>query len=521
MAPKAKGKAKARAGGAAGVPPGRRLRRPAALVGRRPAARQERDEVVTLWEKGEIVPLYQLDPREVTQAQVLVVEEGKYYHRQVKVAGVVSSVSLQGQAWYLQMRLTGTQDEELLKFHTGHPEQEFRLHVCDGGCNQEEVADDLVHALHGHQGKPRDADEAWTRNLIKEKPEREPGDELAVLRERLGKEEEARLKRGEEKSEEAEDRKKKKKKSQKKKKGKKKDKEKAKEKEEKEAKKKRRSSGSDSSWSEDGVKMDGSEAKQACQKKQKTLYRGTGMDPRDKVRNRVARAARRRLKKKSEKDSLSASGSSSSNSSGRGVDATEETIFEASSRVQVVADHCPGALANQALNSMRATLLQEVGFEDRPNVLYPAAVAYFRQHLQRRVSGPTQRELMTLTHSIDQLVRGRVASALDTLVQRVKSIEQTVTGAHWSVSQRLEVLPPEATTLTAVPESSAAQREVYQEAKARWLASFPEGKGLKGQKGQGKGRGEGKDKGSQGADRERKGGKGKPNKAEVPANKKD
>ena len=101
------------------------MRRPAALVGRRPAARQERDEVVTLWEKGEIVPLYQLDPREVTQAQVLVVEEGKYYHRQVKVAGVVSSVSLQGQAWYLQMRLTGTQDEELLKFHLDIPNKSF------------------------------------------------------------------------------------------------------------------------------------------------------------------------------------------------------------------------------------------------------------------------------------------------------------------------------------------------------------------------------------------------------------
>ena len=189
--------------------------------------------------------------------------------------------------------------------------------------------------------------------------------------------------------------------------------------------------------------------------------------------------------------------------------------------MQVVADRCPGALANQALNSMRATLLQEVGFEDRPNVLYPAAVAYFRQHLNRRVSGPTQRELLTLTHTIDQLVRGKVASAVDTLVQRVKSIEQTVTGSHWSVSQRLEVIPSDTTTLTAVPESSAAQKEVYQEAKSRWMASFPEGKGQKGQKGQGKGRGEGKDKGGQGVERERKGSKGKGNKAETAGNKKD
>ena len=517
MAPKAKGKAKARPGGAGGAPPVRmRLRRPAARM-RRPAGKDQGEDVVGLWQRGETVQLHQLDPREIPQTQVLVIEDGTYYHRKVKVSGVVTSLTLQDQAWFLKMRLTGTQDEEILKYHTGNPEQEFRIHVCDGACSQEQVADDLIHALRGRQAKPREADEAWTRNLVVEKAPREEADELALLRERQQKQGVDR----QEAREETPEVKKKKKKERKKKKRKKKEKEKEEAKDEKAPKKKKRSSGSQSSWSEDGVRMDGSESKQACQKKQKALFQGTGLDPRDKVRNRVARVARRKVRKRSAQDSSSDSGSSSTSSSAKGAGLSEETIFEASSRVQVVADRCPGALANQALNSMRATLLQEVGFEDRPNVLYPAAVAYFRQHLNRRVSGPTQRELLTLTHTIDQLVRGKVASAVDTLVQRVKSIEQTVTGSHWSVSQRLEVIPSDTTTLTAVPESSAAQKEVYQEAKSRWMASFPEGKGQKGQKGQGKGRGEGKDKGGQGVERERKGSKGKGNKAETAGNKKD
>ena len=173
-----------------------------------------------------------------------------------------------------------------------------------------------------------------------------------------------------------------------------------------------------------------------------------------------------------------------------------------------MAEHFPRALAGQAVSQMRASLLQEVGYEDRPNVLHPVGVPYFRQHLQRRASGPMVRELLTLAHTLDQLLKGKVASAADTVVQRIKSIEQNLMGSHYSVAQRLEVLPGDTMSLTAIPEATAAQKEIYQEAKAKWYASFPEGKASKEQKGQGKGRGEGKDKGNQTGDTVRKGGKG-------------
>jgi hypothetical protein len=81
-------------------------------------------------------------------------------------------------------------------------------------------------------------------------------------------------------------------------------------------------------------------------------------------------------------------------------------------------------------------------------------------------------------------------------------------GSHWSVSQRQEVLPADTVTLTTVPEATTAQKEVYQEAKARWFAAFPEGRVPKGGKGAGKAKSEGKDKSGGGADKERKGGKG-------------
>ena len=126
MPPKAKAKARMRARGR--IPPGGgALRRPAGRGLRRPAAAGEGlgEEITRKWTNGEIVPLRHLDPREVSGCQVLVIEEGTYYHQPVKVAGNVTSVTLQEGTWLLRMKLTGTQDEGILRFHTGHPIRSF------------------------------------------------------------------------------------------------------------------------------------------------------------------------------------------------------------------------------------------------------------------------------------------------------------------------------------------------------------------------------------------------------------
>lgn len=521
MGPKAKAKAKAgpkgtarlsamKAGVKARAAPGRK--RPAGTVGApmkspRTTGRGDiAEEAEKRWAAGYSVFLRHVDPREYEKAGGLVVLEGRYYHRSVTLAGQVVSVTMAGGAVHLKLSLTGTGDEELLKLHTGNPGWLMRGHICGQDCNQEEAAEDLVHLQVGRKMKGPGEDAPWVTNL--EKPRDGGEDELALLRARAGADPPGReagveggarphQKTGEDGGAQKKKKKKRDKKSKK--------------------RRKRASEEEKDASSDEEIRLDGTRPRQANQKKARMLFAGTGLDPRDKVRNRVARRARKHMKKKAEKNSSSASGSETQSSSSVDGDEVEETLFDQGSKVRGLAEYHPGALASQALRVMRSSLLQERGTEDRPNTLPAVAVAYFRQHLNRKAQGPTARELMTLCHAVDQLLKARPASAMDCMIQRIKSIEQTMAGSHWSVSQRQEVLPADTVTLTTVPEATSAQKEVYQEAKARWFAAFPEGRVPKGGKGAGKAKSEGKDKSGGGADKERKGGKGG-NKAE--ANKK-
>ena len=56
----------------------------------------------------------------------------------------------------------------------------------------------------------------------------------------------------------------------------------------------------------------------------------------------------------------------------------------------------------------------------------PTLLRYYRQMLSRKVSGPMSRELHTLCTVGDQILRGQLPAALDTLIQRVKSLEAQI-----------------------------------------------------------------------------------------------
>lgn len=407
---------------------------------------------------------------------------------------------MSGGAVHLRMRLSGTGDEDLLRLHTGRAGWEVRAHVCGTDCNQEEAAEDLVHVQVGRPMKAEGADEVWVTNLEPHCEAEVRGDEMGPLRAHAGLDPGAEgLWAAGAPPEKAPGEKEKKTKK------------------EKKAKKKRKKEKecADSDGSGDAVPLDGSRPRLANQKKARWLFAGTGLDPKDRIRNLVARRARKFLRRKTEKSSTTGSGSKSQSSSSEDAGEMEESIFEQNSKVRSVAEHFPGALSSQTLRSMRSTLLQEIGVEDKVNTLPAVAISYYRQHLQRKASGPTARELMTLCHAVDQLVRARPASAMDTMLQRVKSIEQSLSGSHWSVSQRQEILPSDSTMLTPVPEATSAQKEVYQEARAKWWSTFPEGRAPRGGKGSGKGKGEGKDKNASSGDRDRKGTKGGGGKAEA------
>lgn len=145
-----------------------------------------------------------------------------------------------------------------------------------------------------------------------------------------------------------------------------------------------------------------------------------------------------------------------------------------------MAERQPGELSAQTLNAMRAQLLSEIGSEDKPGSLKGVAVAYFRQALLRKSSGPMQRELLTLAAGVCCLLNGKVAAATDIFLQRFKSCEAVLGGSHYTVAQRLELIPQEGVSVTPLPELTAAQREVYQEARAKQQASHPDGKPYKG-----------------------------------------
>ena len=99
----------------------------------------------------------------------------------------------------------------------------------------------------------------------------------------------------------------------------------------------------------------------------------------------------------------------------------------------------------------------------------------------------------------------------DVLAQRLKAMESSLNGAHWSVSQKLEVAHPESSSIAKRLELHNAQRETHLENRTKYLSSLgggpkreerPEVKG----KGKEKGRKDGKGRG--GGDQEAaKGGK--------------
>jgi len=509
MAPKAKAVAKAKAKGMPkarpkGVAKGKALakggakRRARGVIAlRRPAGRDRRADGPTdhkaAWDGGHTVRGRDISLDWLKQQGEVVIEEAKYFHRDCKVAGQIQGVEIANDQVILRLCPTGTTDEAILKLQSATPALVLRVLLCGAECNHEETAEDVIHGLRLRKPRSAEAEEPWTKNLEKVAPAAEQ-DELGALRRRMEGQEGAPHARGETPS-----KKKRKKKEKEKEKKSKKEKDRGKE-------RRRRSSTGSSSGSAAGViALDGTKPKIASQKTAKALYKGTGLDPSERIRTRVMRRAQKYVKKKGRRSS-SGSESSSVSSRSEGLDAEGENLFQQAARVRGVAEGYPGVLANQALNQMKAHLLQSWGEEDKTKGAPAVAVQYYRQVLQRKAGGAAGREVLTLCAIADYLVKAKPAQALDLALQRVKSAEATMGGTHWSVSQKLEVLPPEQAVLTGVAEMKEAQKIAQEEAKTRWMAAQPEGRPQAGAKAGGKGKGGSKS--DYGRGEGKKGGKG-------------
>eukprot|EP00438_Fugacium_kawagutii_P010378 Skav232008 [mRNA] locus=scaffold719:758090:761435:- [translate_table: standard] len=468
------------------------------------------DSLEERWKRFEELPSHQVDLRWLSQGEKLVITKGYYYGEETQLAGDWEGAEVVGADVRFRLTLTGTLNDKLLTWGSSQNKPQVRAHLCGVGCNREEVADSLVHCATMRKAQGPDVEEGWTTNLVV--PLGPPRDDLAVLR-RRGEDREDALpeRRKKEKAEEVSS-------SEGKKRGKKKEKKKGKESKRKKKEKAAKSSGEheeekakkekdrktedkkkkkEEESSDESSVTAGRNPRVANKKEASTLFAGTGLDVSEKVRRRVFRRARRHLKKKDRSSSSSSEGSSDSSGLG-GQEMEGEGIFQEASKVRRVGELYPGALGAQALMTMRAQLLTEVGLENNRHGLRGIGVPYFRQHLTRRSSGPQQRELLTLLSAVDGLMAGRVASTVDLLLQRVKSCQAMLEGSHWSVAQRLELLVPENQMVVPMPELSSARKDVYEEAKVRNSAAGVEGKPSYGKgaakKGEEPRKGSGKDK---------------------------
>ena len=463
---KAKGKAKARPKAAAkggAIPPGI-LRRPAARVGRRmrrPAAGAAGDPE-DQWLQGREMPLHEVKLEHLGGHQTLEITKGVYYGNEVAVVGGIQKIEMEGGEMHLQVKLTGTPSEAILRSHTADPTKVFKIHKCPKDCSFLETGDHYLHGVSGRLILQDSQLPVWGTNLKGVEGPAGPGpDELEGLRKRgenlPGPERRPSRDREEEdppaKKEKKEKKKKKKKKEEK-------DSEKKKDKKQK------------SEEEEEETYTNGKNPLRAGVKSLSSLFAGTGMDPRERIRNRVLKAAKRYVEKKDKKkESEHNSGSSTSSTASEDKEAPPSGLFADTSRARSVSERFPGTLCAEAMKAMQESLLLEQGEDNLSPQVRPVAMMYFKQHLSRKASGAAARELLNLSAALDCLAKGKVALAGDILSHSIKSCEASLAGTHFSVSQRMEVPLPDQMTLAQRQEIHNAQQETYKEQRTRYLAS--------------------------------------------------
>lgn len=141
----------------------------------------------------------------------------------------------------------------------------------------------------------------------------------------------------------------------------------------------------------------------------------------------------------------------------------------------------------------------------------PIAVHYYRTQVAPKMSGPMSREFHSWAFCLDLLLQGRTAEGADLITQRLKSLSSTHSGVHYSISQKLELLPQERSNPASLEETQEAAKAARQEelvyskasrAPKPWGTSQgseqskggkgKDGKGKKGKYRDGKGKDEGK-----------------------------
>lgn len=431
----------------------KRVRRPAAAAParHRPAARVE----AAVPDKR----LKDISLDELNRLGFIQLTNAGYYGREVQVAGEVQGMKLAEGHSYVDLRVTGTRDDVLLRTITGRPSRMIEVHICPDGCARELTGEYIVHG-DKFTSHPRE-NEAWFLNVESVVPMREPPDELAGLREAVGLEGDGKGAQPEEAPKEDK-------------------KEKRKSKEKKESKEKRKS---DKDQREEDEEED-REEDDIGKKDLAGLFGGTGLDPSPKKRRHFMKKARRvgkGKKKKKKKEETDSSGTSTSSSSSSGLAGSSgQGLFNSEKKVRVIARKFPGALAAGCLAEARTKCLTAQGtlWDESRKGLPPLFGYYCRQHVLNQMSPPMSQETLTVALCLDNLLQGKAAAAADILAQRLKALEALSRGSHWTMARQLELVRVDQTGITEEVESMEAARAAREEEKLKALTSrSPGGKG--------------------------------------------
>ena len=415
------------------------LRRPGAAV----EPEKEADEKIELLKDVEVNKLHLLGR--------ILLKKAIYYHKEIDVVGVAKGVRVDGEAVFLEIEATGTQDEGLLRAATSREDRRLWVHLCGADCGNALTGE---HLIHGREFlRVARGDVPWHSNLEKaETALAGEEDELARIREAqrraLGEADKGVTVT----PKEAEKAKKEKK---------------AKLKEKSEKERKRKQQDESQPRSEDELEVG--------EVRLSVMYRNTGLDPDPKRRRKIIKKARRlgraskKRKKKKKSDSSSASSGSTSKGSSSPDSETGEGLFDTEKRVKVVWEKCPGALTGNMLLEARRHLVTTSGtvWQLEKEKLPPLMTHYVRQNLTPILNPPMGQEALTLSMCIDTLLQGKPSSACDILTQRLKSLEHIARGSHWSIGRQLELIRADGLTITEEAESVEAAKRAREEERLR------------------------------------------------------
>eukprot|EP00435_Cladocopium_sp_Y103_P067889 s548_g30.t1 len=428
----------------------RPVKRPAARGGaRKRHSQSEKPEDEDVKESTSFQLFSEVDLRTLPQIGGVVMQEATYYGRTCPTAGHFVGLSSEGDNVFARLKVSGTKHEELLRVLSGKRERVVQVHLCEEGCTGQ-LSDEVL--LHSQGFEPVDLQRVpWLTNLQAVQMPEEADDEMAALRaerERLEKESKDKSK-----------------------------------KEEKKMKKKKKRGEADEMRRSKSPREE-AEDLEVGQRPLELIFKNTGMDPDPVRRAKVLKRARRlgkmgkKKKKKKDKSSSTSNGASSSSSTATSdEDYGADGLFEEEKHLRAIWKKCPGALAARSIQEIKRNLVSSAGtlWEVNKAALPPLYTQYGRQVVMTGMSASLQQETLTLCQGLDPLARGSVASCMDLLNQRLKSLEALGRGAHWSYCRQHELVRVEEGGMTEEQERLSAARRAREEERLKGLIARPQG----------------------------------------------